>query len=180
MTRGWGDRVDRPHLQTVRTAERGMTLVEILVVLAIIAITASVAVLSIGSDSNLRGRAEARRVEARLQLAADQMMVGDRPVAMAVAERSYAFLERDERSGKWRPLDDRVLGEPFDLPEGMKLAVGSGEMIFPLGADGAGRPFSLTLEWKGGESMIAFDGMTARLRGAATGVEPGLNGKSPT
>lgn len=180
MTCDCGDRTDRLRLPTVHAAERGMTLVEILVVLAIIAITASVVVLSIGSDSNLRGRAEAKRIEARLQLAADQMMVSDRPVAMAVAERSYGFVERDERSGEWGPIDDRVLGESFDLPDGMTLAIVGGETIFPLGADSAGRPFSLTLEWKDGASTIAFDGMTARLRQPTPGSERVLSERSPT
>lgn len=180
MTAACGEYVPRRSADKVRRAERGMTLVEILVVLAIIAITASIAVLSIGSDGNLRGRAEARRIEARLQLAADQMMVGDRPVAMTVAERSYGFVERDDRSGEWRPIDDRVLGAPFDLPDGMTLAAAGSETVFPLGADGAGRPFSLTLEWKDGASKIAFDGMTARMQVAANDGKPGSNEIPPT
>lgn len=144
-------------------AQRGMTLIEILVVLAIIAITASVTILSIGSDGGVRGRAEAKRLEARLQLAADQMMVGDRPVAMTIAPDGYGFVERDGRSGQWRPFDDPVLGDRFALPEGMRLRASGEDAILALGADGAGRPFTLTLEGQERRWTIAFDGMTARL-----------------
>lgn len=152
-----------PEHVAVPPAQRGMTLIEILVVLAIIAITASVTILSIGSDGGVRGRVEAKRLEARLQLAADQMMVGDRPVAMTVTADGYGFVERDGRSGQWRPFDDPVLGDRFALPEGMRLRNTREDAILQLGADGAGRPFTLILEAQERRWTIAFDGMTARL-----------------
>lgn len=149
--------------RAVPAAQRGMTLVEMLVVLAIIAITASVSVLALGSDSNLRGRAEAKRIEAHLQLAADQTMIGDTLLAISVEPEGYRFLEFDPAVGDWRPLVDPALADPFELPRDMKLTADGSQTIFPLGADGAGQPFALNLEWKENSWKIAFDGMTARI-----------------
>lgn len=147
----------------VSATQRGMTLVEMLVVLAIIAITASVSVLALGSDSNLRGRAEAKRIEAHLQLAADQTMIGDTLLALSIEPEAYRFLEFDLAAGDWRPLVDTALADPFELPRDMKLTADGSQTIFPLGAEGAGQPFALNLEWKENNWKIAFDGMTARI-----------------
>lgn len=151
---------------------RGMTLVEILVVLAIIAITASVSVLALGGDSNLRGLAEAKRIEARLQLAADQTMIDGMPRAMSIGSGEYQFLQMDPATGQWTPLDDRMLTEPFDIPEDMSLRTDDGQSLYPLGADGSGQPFVLNLDWNERSWIIAFDGVTARMEQVMPGAAP--------
>ncbi len=143
--------------------QAGMTLVEMLVVLAIIAVTASVSVLALGGDSNLRGQAEARRIAARLQLAADQTMIDGLPRAMEITDRAYRFVQIDPASGEWAAIEDRVLAEPFDVPGDMRLRGADGQSIYPLGADGSGRPFVLELDRDGRRWTIAFDGVTARM-----------------
>lgn len=157
---------------TIPQDARGMTLVEILVVLAIIAITASVSVLAMGGDSNLRGVTEAKRIEARLQLAADQTMIDGMPRALSITAEEYRFLQLDPATGRWTPLDDRVLAEPFDIPEDMHLRSDDGQSIYPLGADGSGQPFVLNLDWKERSWTIAFDGVTARMEQLAGGSAP--------
>lgn len=156
----------------IPASARGMTLVEILVVLAIIAITASVSVLALGGDSNLRGLAEAKRIEARLQLAADQTMIDGMPRALSIAPERYRFLQFDPATGRWSPLEDRVLAEPFDIPADMRLRSGDGQSIYPLGADGSGKPFVLNLDWKERSWTIAFDGVTARMAQMVPGAAP--------
>lgn len=157
---------------TISASARGMTLVEILVVLAIIAITASVSVLALGGDSNLRGIAEAKRIEARLQLAADQTMIDGRPRAISITPEGYRFLQFDPATGRWNPLDDRVLAEPFHIPADMRLRSGDSQSIYPLGADGSGKPFLLNLDWEERSWTIAFDGVTARMTQMVPGTAP--------
>ena len=143
--------------------DSGMTLVEMLIVLTIIAVTTSISVLAIGSDDGLRGRAEAKRLEARLQLAADQVMIGDRSMAIAIAPQQYAFMERNPQTGAWIATDDPVLGESFTLPNDMTLSTAGTQPVLPLDAGGAGRPFSLLLQDDGRSWIVTYDGVTARL-----------------
>lgn len=146
-----------------------MTLVEVLSVLAIIAITASVSVLALGSDDSLVGQAEAKRLEARLQLAADTVMIADTPMAIAITSVSYSFVERDDHSGEWVPSRDPILGEVFNLPSDMSLRSVSDASVFPLGATAAGQPFALNIVHDKREWQIVFNGMTARLAPVAPG-----------
>ncbi len=155
----------------VPTRERGMTLVEILVVLAIIAVTASAAVLALGGESNLRGVTEAKRIEARLQLAADQTMIESTPLAISITQSGYNFLQWDAKEGRWGPMIDSVLEEDFELPSDMQLRTDGAETVFPLGADRAGQPFLLHLDWKDWSWTIAFDGITARMVQSVPGAE---------
>ena len=138
-----------------------MTLVEMLVVLAIIAVTASVSVLALGGDSNLRGQAEAKRIAARLQLAADQTMIDGLPRAMVVTADDYRFVQFDMDAGEWVPIADRALAEPFELPGDMGLRGAEGQSLYPLGADGSGAPFTLNLTWDDRQWVVAFNGVTA-------------------
>ncbi len=153
-------RRDRPD------GERGLTLVEMLVVLAIIAIIASVSAMAIGSGGGLDGRAEAKRLEARLQLAADQTMIEDRQLALSVAPDRYGFLELDTETGEWLPSTVSSLAEPHRLPRGIELRGTGNAPILPLGADGSGQGFSLTLVNGRQSWTIDFDGVTARQSGA--------------
>lgn len=145
-----------------RRNERGLTLIEMLVVLAIIGAVASVSALSLGSAPGRDGQAEAVRLKARLQLAADQALIEDRPLALALRDDGYAFLEWDAESAEWRPATLPALDEPHRLPGGMVLRGPRGGAVLPIGADSAGRAFSLTIEGVGRTWTVDFDGITAR------------------
>jgi len=145
-----------------RGDDQGLTLIEMLVVLAIIAVIASVSVLAIGSGEGLDGRAESKRLEARLQLAADHTMIEDRQLALAVSATGYGFLERDANGGEWHTSTLPSLSQAHRLPKGVELRVAGGESIFPLGADAAGQGFSLTVVDENRSWTVDFDGMTAR------------------
>ncbi|MGB3794918.1 MAG: prepilin-type N-terminal cleavage/methylation domain-containing protein [Alteraurantiacibacter sp.] len=138
-----------------------MTLVEMLVVLAIIGITASIAVLSLGSNRGIDMRAAAMRMQAQIQLAADETMISDRQMAIQMGAHGYSFVERPNPASDWQPSQVPQLSEEFVLPTGMDLHVS--QAIIPIGASGAGRPFTIRLEGETGRWIIAFDGMTARI-----------------
>lgn len=142
--------------------QHGFTLVEMLVVLAIIAIVASVSALAIGSGNRLDGRAEAARLAARLQFAADQAMIEDRQLALSVTTGGYAFLERDGDGPAWRASTVPSLADPHALPSGLSLSASGQSSVLPLGADGAGQAFSLNLASAEQTWTIEFDGVTAR------------------
>ncbi|WP_156679479.1 prepilin-type N-terminal cleavage/methylation domain-containing protein [Sphingomonas profundi] len=143
--------------------ERGMTLVEMLVVLAIIGVMAGATVLGMGSAA--RGaniESEARRLADRVQLAADDTMIGDRPLALAWDAKGYGFLAWD--GAGWRAGE----GEAFArhaLPAGITLALsaavsGPARGPVPLGLDGGGMPFVARLASATARWTIAYDGLT--------------------
>ena len=152
-------RRDRAH----RTGayDTGMTLVEMLVVLAIIGITSAVAVLSMNFDRRLNTRVAAQRMQAQIQLAADETMISDRQMAITVGPHAYRFVERAQTDSEWQPSSVPQLFDAFTLPEGVNMTVD--EAVIPLGANGGGRPFVIRLSGEGGKWTLAFDGMTARV-----------------
>ena len=79
-----------------RHGEAGVSLVEVLVVLAIIGVMAGVGVLGLGAaDRGARAEAEARRLADRLQLAADEVLVTGTPHALVWDAEGYRFLAWD-------------------------------------------------------------------------------------
>ena len=144
-----------------------MTLVEMLVVLAIIGITAGASLLEIGSGAAMDGRAEAKRLETRLQLAADESMLSDRPIALSLVGRGYSFLQWDEQQGNWRPSAVALLGEDHSMPRGMPWASSDGRRLLPLGPEQAMNDITVRLSARGRNWLIVFDGLTARLQPSA-------------
>lgn len=140
-----------------------MTLVEMLVVLAIIAVTASIAVLAIGGGGSDRvGQAEAKRLEARLQLAADRTMLDGEAIAVMAQPDGYQFVQWDPDTSEWKNTSVDLLNEAHKLPQGMSLAAPGLNGPLQLGADSGGQPFALTIVAKERRWVVDFDGMTAR------------------
>ena len=139
--------------------DAGLTLVEMLVVLAIIGVMTSAAVLAIGG-ADRSAEAEARVLAARLRLAADETLVTNRRLAFAWDKRGYAFLGWDPAEGRWQAGADKGLGARHDLPAGLSLA-GEGAEVTPILVDGGGAPISLAVSGRSGDWRVAFDGLDA-------------------
>lgn len=145
-----------------RPGETGLTLVEMLVVLAIIGVMAGVTVLAMGaSGGGVRAESEARRLAARLQLAADETMVTHRAIVFAPEADGYSFVTWDAAARAWRPDPIAELGERHALPGGLRLATDIGARSLPIGADGAGVAMRARLTGGDRSWTIAFDGTGA-------------------
>jgi general secretion pathway protein H len=142
--------------------EQGMTLVEVMIVLAIIGVAAGAVSLGIGSASRETSvRAEATRLAERLQLAADQAMVDDRQVLWLRNQRGYrfAFAEGDRSAAPQDADADALM--PHRLPAGMRLDVSRGAAVVPVTTGDRGGALSARLSQDDSIWEVRFDGLTA-------------------
>ena len=127
-----------------RGAEAGLTLVEMLVVLAIIAVASGAAMLSFGGDGGPRAAdAEARKLAIALQRASDDALVASRPASIAWTAEGYA-----------------VAGAARALPEDVRLS-STATSPARLGGDGVGPSIEWTLTAGGTARTVRYDGLNA-------------------
>lgn len=137
----------------------GMTLIEVLVTLAIFAVMATMVVLGIGSsDRGLTVQTEANRLAERIGLAADEVMVTRRPIALAWDSLGYQFVTRGA-GGNWVPDSHALLGPRRDLPRGLTLTAAAPAVIDMTDASLTAFDVSLTDGTR--SSTVVFDGLSA-------------------
>lgn len=88
-----------------RTA--GFTLLELLLVLVIGSLTLGMVSLGMMPSSAHRLQTDAQRIVLLLQLARDEAILRDRPIAFEADAGGYRFLVREENG--WQPLQDDLL-----------------------------------------------------------------------
>ncbi|KTE01219.1 type II secretion system protein GspH [Sphingopyxis sp. H038] len=106
-----------------RRAPNGFTLVELMIVLAIMALAATAVVLTIPGEERTV-RSEADRLAARLAAARDVAVIEGRSVAVNFAPSGYGFERRI--SGEWQPLPGRAF-EQRNWPGDVRFAAGDGQ-----------------------------------------------------
>ncbi len=103
--------------QSRQKLTRGFTLIEILVVLVLIGVVASVSVLTIGANNqNKELMNELKRVHALLRLVTDEAILNSQELGFFIDSDGYRFLRYDEDNQNWTaygqvPFQDRVLPE---------------------------------------------------------------------
>jgi general secretion pathway protein H len=106
-----------------RRGQGGFTLVELMIVLAIMALAATAVVLTIPGEERTV-RSEADRLAARLAAARDIAVIEGRSVAVNFAPSGYGFERRI--SGEWQPLPGRAF-EQRNWPGDVRFAAGDGQ-----------------------------------------------------
>lgn len=109
----------------LRHGERGFTLVELMVVLAIMALAATAVVLTIPGEERTV-RSEADRLAARLAAARDVAVIEGRSVSVSFAPSGYGFERRI--AGVWQPLPGRAF-DRRDWPAGVRFVAGDGQAV---------------------------------------------------
>lgn len=101
----------------------GFTLVELMVVLAILGLAATAVVLTIpGEERNVRS--EADRLAARLAGARDVAVIEGRSVSVNFAPSGYGFERRI--GGEWQPLPGRAFAQR-NWPADIRFVAGDGQ-----------------------------------------------------
>ena len=100
-----------PHRQS------GFTLIEILVVLVVVGMLVALATFTLGGNSLRRDLDnEAQKLFLLLQTVSEQALLNNTELGLILEEESYRFLAYDEKSGSWKPLQERLY-RPRDIPE---------------------------------------------------------------
>ncbi|RFA31428.1 type II secretion system protein GspH [Alkalilimnicola ehrlichii] len=98
---------------------RGFTLIELLVVLIIIGVIVSLTIMSIGDNRGEELQREARRLNAVIELAAEEAILRSQPIGIRFDYDRYAFKFLDGE--RWTDAEhDRFL-RPHTLPEPLQL-----------------------------------------------------------
>ena len=143
---------------------RGFTLLELLVVLVIVGVMLGVVSFNAMPSSHQALENEARRIALLLQLARDEAIVRNSPVAFEADGERYRFLLRTNKI--WGPLEkDDLLRErefqrsPVTLLITPALPPSSGPMRIVFGREPVDKPFVLTLAVEDVHVDIRADGI---------------------
>ena len=109
-----------------RRREAGFTLTELMVVLTIIGLLATVVAMTM-TDGRPSGAQEAERFAARLVRARDEALMTNRTVEVAVSPRGYAFRVGGPQG--WTPLEDGPFREVAWSPETRLSATDAVEQV---------------------------------------------------
>jgi general secretion pathway protein H len=116
-----------------RARERGFSLLEILVVVAIIAIFVGAAVLSVGiaTRTDRETEREIARLKGVLDLAREEALLQTRDFGVLFSRSAYRFYTYDHGLQAWiAPIDDRLLTEhAIDERLGLALVVEDREIV---------------------------------------------------
>ncbi len=144
------------------THEMGFTLIEMLIVLAIIGVMASVTVIGIGAASRgTSAESEARGLAERVRVAQDDALITGQPIALVWDEKSYDFQTWDKTSRHWKAGAVGGVDKRHDLPSGIRL---SGETRAPIVLRST--PFSLGVEGGGAPWQVTTDGLNVAVMAA--------------
>lgn len=135
-----------------------MTLVEMLVVLAIVGVSAGMVTLAVGGRNDAAAQTEANRFADRLRLAADEALIVGQPVILTMNPTGYGF-----ETGSTPPADWTLRHE---LPRGVRLSAPAVELL--IDPDGAAPPATMTVRDRDRTWAVTFDGLNADVQIAQT------------
>jgi general secretion pathway protein H len=147
-----------------RQRAAGFTLLELLMVLVIAGIMLGVVSFNAMPGEQQMLQKDAQRIALLLQLARDEAIVRNRPIAFEADSQRYRFLLRDENT--WQALaQDDLLRErefsrsPINLSISPYTAQGDGPLRVVFGREPVDNPFVLTLASGQAQVQIRADGI---------------------
>ncbi len=153
---------------SVRNAEAGITLIEVLVVLAVIGVGAGATMMA----TRDRGRdveAEAMRLARHLTLGVDEVLISGLPMVLRWDAAGYGFGQLPAEMPLLAPHDwpaaaHPALGARHALPDAVALRLRDAALPVPvvLPASAATRTVTFDLTGAAAGWVVIFDGFTAR------------------
>lgn len=153
----------RGHI-TYRIVARGFTLLELLVVMVIVGITLGMVSFNAMPDRQQVLQNDAQRIALLLQLARDEAIVRNRPIAFEAGAERYRFLLREGNTWQALAQDDLLREREFKRPPVIfSISPPSPEQTTPLriifGREPVDKPFVLTLSTGDARVAIRADGI---------------------
>jgi general secretion pathway protein H len=149
-----------------RSEERGFTLVEILVVCAIVAILLGLAIVGLGASDSRRLAGAAEDLSRRLEAARDEAVIRGQRLAFSSDGQAYQFWFSDGERNEWIALPSSDVIGARQLPQGIALAaMRINGLARPLGErivfsiSGISEPFALTLSCANSRVDIRADAL---------------------
>ena len=146
------------------TAMRGFTLLELLIVLVIVGITLGMIAFKGMPDDHQILQNDAQRIALLLQLARDEAIVRNRPIAFEAESGGYRFLIYDE--GTWQVIeqDDLLRERKFKkFPVVFLMSPSASDPTAPtkiiFGREPVDKPFILTMSLGDQQVAIRADGI---------------------
>ncbi len=149
-------------IPTPRAATAGITLIEVLVVLAVIGVAAGATMMSVtGSERGGRAETEALRLARHLSLAVDEALISGRDHALDWDESGYHFQTYDRTSG-WGAAQLSVLAQRHDLRAATRLRR-LDDVVAPVDISAAAVSAETVMMLDAGSTswVVLFDGFTA-------------------
>ena len=153
---------DEPAAGT-REPTAGFSLIEVLVVLALIGTMAGLTMLSLGSrDRGDRPEAEARLLASRLSLATDDALLTDRELSVRFDASGYGVDLWSTADNAWHQHPNGLLGTRHDVAEGVAMNVEPSLPRLAIRPDAFGGAVAVTFSASGDAWDVVSDGMSAR------------------
>ncbi len=141
----------------------GFTLLEIMVVVVLIGLSATVIVLNLERDVDQVAEQEARRFASLLEYVRDESILTGRLYGIDIdeSERRYEFKRFD---GEWRPVERDDVLRPRTLPEYLGIRFdsvqrGVAESLLVIGSLGEIQPFFLTISGEESDFIVNLGAM---------------------
>jgi type II secretion system protein H len=151
------------HRRACRAPAIGFTLVELLVVLVVLGIAATLVAANLGGDDRRDMEREAKRLAGALEHAAALAQWRSETLGVSADGRGYRFWRRDA-ANRWTALTGDDVLAARALPAGMTVAPASyagapvpADAILPFRASGRNEPYALILASVAGQLVVSSD-----------------------